>query len=117
MRKSISFVLIILLLSVLITGCTTRIIDFTVISSKNCNIAGARGERVVGKDAAWLILFIPTGVPNLKEAVDTAIETGGGDCLVDGVVYSFMYYFVLGAYHGYKVEGTVVNTREVSETQ
>jgi len=115
-QKLILFISLVVI-AVLTTNCTQRIIDFTVISSKNCNIPGARGERVTGSDTVPLILSIPLGRPNLKDAVDKAIEKGGGDCLIDGVVRSSFYDFLIFGWMGYEIEGTIVNTREVSENQ
>jgi hypothetical protein len=94
-------------------------IDFTVISSKNMQLqipSEARGPRVEGKDMAIILLFIPFGSPNLKEAVDRAIESAGPgyDALVDGVLYRQNYYFVVGWLHGYKIIGTPIKTSLVN---
>ncbi|OGR83364.1 MAG: hypothetical protein A2902_01110 [Elusimicrobia bacterium RIFCSPLOWO2_01_FULL_64_13] len=86
-------------------------VDFTALSSKNVNIPGTRGERVQGKDMKWTILGIPTGRPDMKEALDRAIERGSGDMLVDGVVYSKGWSVLFIGQMGYVVEGTIVNTR------
>jgi hypothetical protein len=100
------------LISALLTaGCTTRLTDFTVLSSKNLDFAHAgdfkRGtNRVTGKDEAYIIIFIPTGVPNIKTAVDRALESvPGAVALVDGVVYAENWWFIIGA-NSYIVEGT-----------
>lgn len=75
-----------------LTGCSQRYIDFTTISSKNVDMSrGAEFERghkrVKGEDKAHIIVFIPTGVPNAKEALDRAIEsTPGAVALLDGVI-------------------------------
>ena len=99
-------------LVVLLTACTTRLLDFTVVSSKNIDLSKAdsfeRGKsRVEGVDAAWMIIFIPTGIPNMKEAIDRALEkVPGAVALVDGVVSSKFMYFLLVAQSAYVVEGT-----------
>ena len=75
-----------------VTGCSTRLIDFTVISTKNVDLSrGASFERakarVEGIDKVHIIVFIPTGTPNIKEAIDRAIESvPGAVALLDGVV-------------------------------
>ncbi|HPN57210.1 MAG TPA: hypothetical protein PLD92_10210, partial [Candidatus Omnitrophota bacterium] len=61
-------------LSLSLAGCTVRMIDFTILSTKNIDLARAstfkRGAaRVEGKDEISIIIFIPTGVPNVKEAI------------------------------------------------
>jgi hypothetical protein len=99
-------------------GCTQRIIDFTVISSKQMEMRiqdTGKGNRVEGKDGVYWVLFIPLGTPNLKEAVDRAIESAGPgyDALIDGVIYSSSYYFILSGYTGYKVIGTPIKTAQL----
>lgn len=96
----------------LVTGCSQRIVDFTIISTKNVDISkGAQFERgrdrVEGTDMIHIILSIPTGVPNLKEAIDKALESvPGAVALLDGVVYSKAFYIVLYGQTSYIVEGT-----------
>lgn len=97
----------------LLTGCTQRVTDFTIISTKNVDIsalatAKRAGNRITGEDLVHVIIFIPTGVPNLKEAIDRTIEsTPGAVALVDGVVYfrSWMIPLLYGQ-SAYIVEGT-----------
>jgi hypothetical protein len=94
------------------SGCTNRIGDFTAVSSKNMDLTrGAdfkRGtSRVKADDTAAIILGIPTGVPNMKNALDRAIEkTPGAVGLVDAVVSQKVFYLVLFGQTGYEVEGT-----------
>jgi hypothetical protein len=98
-----------LLLSV---GCTTRIGDFTVISTKNCAVAVEKsGQRVEGEDSVHIILGIPTGTPNLKTAVDNAIQKGGGDCMIDAVIEARWWTAILYGQSGIAVTGTVINTK------
>jgi hypothetical protein len=109
MNKAIAWILF----GIISTGCTTRIVDFTAISTKNVDWSKAAtfsraSSRVVGKDTAHIIIFIPTGVPNMKEAIDQAIESRpGGVALVDGVVYSKFWWipYIYGQ-TSYVVEGT-----------
>lgn len=111
--KSKKKVTLLTILSVLMLfGCTHRMIDFTIISSKNIDLSRAaeftRGiERVKGKDTAYIILFIPTGAPHLKEAVDRAIEkVPGAVALVDGVVSHQSWHVLLMGAKSYIVEGS-----------
>jgi len=97
----------------LFSGCTIRMVDFTVISTKNARVPSVeKGPRVVGKDCVVVFLF-PFGIPNMKEAIDRAIESAGPeyDALVDGVVYMQNYAFLIGQ-QCYKVEGTPINTKK-----
>lgn len=98
------------------SSCTQRLTDFTVISTKNMPIEGQvsmhKGDqRVKGEDHSWMILFIPTGTPNLKEAIDKAIESRPGCVgLADGVVKTFHWWAFLAGKTGYIVEGTPLYT-------
>lgn len=112
MRKVLRFSGVFLLLFVL-TGCTMRLVDFTILSTKNIDLTRAatfeRGAmRVEGIDKSSIIIFIPTGVPNVKEAIDRAIESvPGAVALVDGVVsYRSFYIPYIYGEESYIVEGT-----------
>jgi len=97
----------------LLTGCTTRLIDFTIISSKNFDLANSENfkkdtGRVIGEDSSRIIIIFPTGTPNVKEALDEAIEqVPGAVALVDGVIsqYSFYIPFIYGT-SAWIVEGS-----------
>ncbi|CEN53697.1 hypothetical protein [Capnocytophaga canis] len=113
-----------LLLSVLVvlTSCSHRFLDFTVISTKNIDMTKSshftRGKsRVSGKDKVHVIVFIPTGVPNLKEAVDRAIESTP-NCigLLDGVVYQKYFYGIIYSQSGYVIEGTPLIDPSLAES-
>ena len=96
----------------MLVGCTRRMIDFTIISSKNIDLSRAaeftRGrERVMGRDTAYIIVFVPTGTPHVKEALDRAIEkVPGAVALVDGVVLSRSWYALVVGANSFIVEGT-----------
>lgn len=91
-----------------LTSCSQRLIDFTVISSKNVNlnIDKTKGKRVSGKS----MMVFAIGV-HVKDAVDKALEKAGPDydLLVDGVVRVVHYPF----WGGYKVEGTAISTTKL----
>ena len=113
MRKTINK-LFLTVLAVSLTGCTMRLVDFTIISTKNVDLSRAAtfkrasDKRVEGKDSVSIIIFIPTGVPNVKEAIDRAIESvPGAVALLDGVVSEHYWYipYIYGK-DTYVVEGT-----------
>ncbi len=121
MKKNIDLLaLAILFLGV--TGCSQRLVDFTIISSKNMDLSQAatfqRGQaRVKGEDVKHIIIFIPTGTPNVKEALDRAIESvPGAIALIDGVItYKFWYIPYIYGRSWYVVEGTpLINPELVS---
>ena len=96
-----------------LANCYQRLTDFTVISSKNVDLSRAsdfkRGkDRVIGKDLKHIIIFIPTGRPDAKEALDKAIETTpGAVALADGAITSHWWYipYIYGR-QWFEVEGT-----------
>lgn len=103
---------LLVIVGVSLVGCKTRVCDYTLLSSKNVDLSRAaqfkRGpDRVSGESLQTIIIFIPTsGPPNMKEAVDKAIESVPGTvALVDGVVYAENWWFIVGQ-GGYVVEGT-----------
>jgi len=87
----LKFLAIILLVSAL-SGCTMRLVDFTVISSKNVNIGVDRTQGVQTEGKKGYFLGIGW---NLKDALDIALETAGPqyDLLIDGVVSYSSYPF------------------------
>lgn len=97
---------------IIISSCSRRIVDFTVISSKNVPITNQGGnfqkatKRVKGVDSKWSVLFIP-GIPDMKEAIDDAIEQyPGAVALTDGVIYNKGWSCFLFGQNKYIVEGT-----------
>lgn len=103
---------LVLLACFLLSSCSYRITDFTIISTKNVDLSRAstfeRGKsRNEGVDTAHIILTIPFGRPHLKEAIDRAIEaTPGAVALVDGVVYSKSWWAIVYGQSKIIVEGT-----------
>lgn len=104
MKKSIFALMI--LSAMIMTSCSSRLVDFTVISSKNVQLAAdlTKGKKVEGKKSyifgiGW----------NIKDAMDIALEKAGSeyDLLVDGVVRYGSYPFVAVI----SVEGTAISSR------
>ena len=105
--KSRTIVFGVIVLALVLSGCSQRMIDFSVISSKNVSIATkAKGSMSEGEDWSHWFLFIPVNgniIPSLEEAVDRAIETAGPeyDALMDGVVYSKFYWALIAFGNGF----------------
>ena len=108
MKKLSIHLFAIIIGSITFTGCSQRIVDFTVISSKNVSlkIDKAQGKVVSGKSMG----FLGIGV-SIKDAMDNALQSAGPDydLLVDGVVRQDDYFFVAG----YRVEGTAISTSKM----
>ena len=113
--KKLSFLLLVAVLTVSFSGCTHRLVDFTIISSKNIPLEDVTGRlkrapnRVKGKDTSHMVLYFPIGFPNMKEAIDRAIEQYPGAVgLVDGVVKQNSWWTILYGQNSYIVEGTPI---------
>lgn len=96
--------------AVLASGCTVRVADMTVASTKNYNLNSSKfvkGKRVIGEDNYPVILF-PLGFPNMKSAMDDAIQkdrcaVGLSDVVMTSVNHSFIFGMI-----GYRVEGDLI---------
>lgn len=95
-------------MAISLSSCTQRLIDFTVISTKNANLGVKKSDGKKTKGKSMKVLFI--GV-NIKDAIDDALENAGSDydLLIDGVVKSKTYPF----YGGYVVEGTAISSSDM----
>lgn len=96
--------------ALVLSGCSVRFADMTVASSKNYNLNASsfvKGKRVIGEDSAAVII-VPTGIPNMKTAMDRAIEQDKcAVALTDVVMINENHSFLFGKI-GVKVEGTLV---------
>jgi hypothetical protein len=102
--------------AILLSGCTVRVADLTVASSKNYNLNSTqfvKGKRVTAEDTYPVILF-PTGIPNVKTAIDRAIEQDRCAVgLTDMVVSQLNHAFIFGKI-GVRVEGNLLLDRTVA---
>ena len=97
-----------LLMSCLMSfGCSRRMTDCTILSTKNIYCKNVdlttlkQNQGVVGKD----IRFWGIG-SNIENAADETLEKGGGNLIIDPVIYYESFPFICG---GYVVKGTVIN--------
>jgi hypothetical protein len=96
-------------------GCTQRLGDFTLIASKNIDLsnfntgAAENSEKVTGEDKKVIICVFPTGIPNLKEAVDRAEEQKDAVGLTNARIDAAGWYipYIYGE-SGYTVTGNPV---------
>ena len=96
--KKINLFSIVALSALSSTFSSCRLVDFTIISSKNVTVDVKKdAPRVSGKGF------------QLKDAIDHAIEKAGPgyDALIDGVVYDGLFR--------YKVTGTPIKTSETKK--
>jgi len=98
-----------------LTGCSHNLGDFTLLSSKNVNLADfsnakaeQTSEKARGVDTVHIILGFPTGAPNLKTAVDRALEAKNAYMLTNArMTYKYWSALIYGQAK-YVVEGTPV---------
>lgn len=106
-HRCVRLVCVLLLLGSLI-GCTNRIGDLTVISTKNVGQLAQKGDRVQAEDCSSSFLFFPLSgnmQPNLKTAIDRALEKTKGDVLVEAVIsHSAIFTYIYNEFC-FKVEG------------
>ena len=106
-------ILFLVLSSIILSGCTARVADMTVASTKNYNLNSnkfVKGARVKGEDSVPVIIM-PLSMPNVKNAMDKAIEKNKcAVALSDVVVTQYNHSFVFGKL-GFIVEGTEVIDR------
>ncbi len=96
-------------------GCTTRLGDFTVLSTKNVDVSGVKqGDRYSGEDCINTVLGIPLGEPNWKNAMDQALQKGKGDILIDTVLTVKGWSLILFGQSCIIIEGNVSRTASYS---
>ena len=89
------------------SSCSVRLVDFTVISSKNHSL---KFELTNAKTVEGMEMkFFSTAT--IKGALDNALENAGPgyDLLIDGVLYARSGFFM----SGYTVKGTAVRSRDL----
>lgn len=121
--RQVSILLLVICAVLTGPGCTRRIIDFTVISTKNVDLSRMgeyyRYDRRVSGKHSCATCFGGTlfGEPDMKTAMDRAIQrVPNAVALVDGVVYERNWSF-LDLFGGKSiiVEGTpLIDTKTVS---
>ncbi|MCE2503431.1 MAG: hypothetical protein J4G05_05170 [Chlorobi bacterium] len=108
-RFMFSFLAISMIVPLLsLSGCWSgRVLDFTVASTKDYDkgLEYSYVGRVEGKDKVFHFLIIPFGRAMIDDAINQALETGGGVYLTNVVVRSEGWSIGLLGQLGYKVEG------------
>jgi len=92
-------------------GCSLRLGDFTVLSTKNVDVSGVKqGDRFSGEHCINRVLGFPLGEINWKTAMDQALEKGKGDIMIDAVVSYKYWTVILFAEECVIMDGTVSRT-------
>ena len=109
MKNFVILLCIVALVVPVFVGCTQRIGDFTLISTKNVELGAKykKIDRFKGTDSRPEILMIPLGTPDLKQAVDNCIEEGKGELLTNAVVDVGWWTAIVYGERKYTVTGDV----------
>ena len=115
--KKFGLALIVICVFVLAFGCMQRgrIADLTIMASKNVStLEGAKEMGIFeGKDCRSAF---GGQMPNMEEALDKACEAGGGNAMVDAVIYYKPANCIFDD-HCYEVKGTVIKTRDLLKSE
>lgn len=93
-----------------LSGCTTRVADLTVASTKNFNTQSgslSSGKRVEGADRVAVVL-VPLGTPSIETAIDNAIESDRCAVGLSDVVLSNKFFVFLFGYVELNVKGNLI---------
>ena len=109
---------IILALALMLSACTVTHGSFTVMSNKIVDIKNfdlGKSERikgVTGENMEHIIIFIPTGVPSITNALNDAFDKTDTDIMTDVTLKSWYWYipYIYGN-AGWDVSGDAINTR------
>lgn len=106
---------IILALALMLSACTVTHGSFTVMSNKIVDIKNfdlGKSERIKGENMEHIIIFIPTGVPSITNALNDAFDKTDTDIMTDVTLKSWYWYipYIYGN-AGWEVSGDAIKTR------
>lgn len=115
-RLSILRLVSVALVAMLASACTSRIGDFSIMSTGTPQYASMANapttQSVEASDGRFWFLFIPfDSTPSLEEAVDRAMDEGNGDFLERVRLYSTAWTLLLISYDSYSVKADVGNSK------
>lgn len=116
MKQKILSLSLLVMCAGMLAGCSTTS-DCTVLSSKivrlnDFQLDKADRKQAYGEDVRHWILCFPIGAPpSLKESLDRALESGGGDVMTDVRVKNWGWTVLLYSQGGWSVKGAAVKTR------
>lgn len=111
------FLMAVAIISVL-NGCSARIADLSVISTKNIDLSdnlqlnANMAKRYSGEDCSFFLLNaypVFNKIPNLEAAVDEALNNGKGNIMVDEVTEVSDVWVIIGNIKCIYAEGAVLN--------
>ena len=116
MKRSVSIIAGLFLVSLLFSGCVQHIGNFSALATgtyraENINSKALVAKDVRGESCRSIILFIPTGVPKLDEAVSEAVAKNNGDFMMNARAYNTFWWipYIYGQ-TCWRIEGDVYKT-------
>lgn len=100
----------------LLASCTARNSEMSLIVPKNANLtveklSSARVIRnIKGEHTSYVLVFIPLGQPNIKDAINQIIEKTNGDALINVRISNITKWFILGGINRIEIVADVVVT-------
>jgi hypothetical protein len=91
-------IVLLVILAVLNSSCSYKVIDFALLSSKNVDFSKGSSfvkgkSKVEGKDLAHIIILVPSKTIKINVALDKAIESKQGCvALLDGHIYQKFWF-------------------------
>ncbi len=107
---------VVVLLALLLAGCTYREGTLAAVSVKTLEVPLSTGERVKGEDCLWLAWIFPVNgryLVRYDKAIEKAIESSQADFLTDVTMYRTLFHFIIGSHYCAVVEGTVAKVRKI----
>ncbi len=103
-----------------ISGCATYHGQYSVLSNRVLDLKGFNPARALekrvyaeGSSERRIVALFPDrdSLPTLDEAIDKALEEGGGDLILNAQVLRWNWYIpMIYGTSGWKVVGDVINT-------
>lgn len=103
---------------VLLIGCSARVGDLTIVSTRNINLSekiplnANKATRFSGEDCSFFLLnYYPffNKIPNLEVAVERALRQGNGNLMLDEVTVASDVWVIIGNIKCIQATGAVLN--------
>jgi hypothetical protein len=113
MKKTTQRLLLVCALAIILTGCSVRIADYSIISTRNHQFHAPKDHGISIKGESMNIIGFGTSI---QDAIDDALRRAGMgyDVLLDVVVkveQKFLFY------QGYTVEGLAIQSAKIIAKQ
>lgn len=116
-KNKLLCILISIVTALILVGCSARVADLSVISTKNIDLSeniqlnANIANRYSGEDCNFFLLnYYPlfNEIPNLEVAVDKALDKGNGNIMVDEVTVVSDVWVIIGNIKCIQATGAVL---------